>query len=54
VQVVDQVGGQEFADGGRTAADADVCSGGSLTCLRERLGGAGAEEVKRGTAAHLD
>ena len=28
--------------------------GGSLTHLRERLGGAGVEEVERGTAVHLD
>jgi hypothetical protein len=33
VQVVDQAGGQEFADGGRAAADADIpASGGRRAC----------------------
>jgi uracil-DNA glycosylase family 4 len=54
VQVVDQAGGQELADGGRAASDADVRPGRCLTRLRERLGGAGVEEVKRGPALHLD
>jgi hypothetical protein len=54
VQVVDQVGGQERADGGRAAADADIPSSGSLTGLRERLGRAGVEEVERRPAVHLD
>jgi len=35
-------------------AEADIPSSGSLTRLRKRLGGAGVEEVKRGTAVHLD
>jgi hypothetical protein len=38
VQVVDQVSGQERADGGRAAADADIAASGGLTRLRERLG----------------
>src|SRR5215469_16490596 len=54
VQVVDKVGRQELADGGRAAADADIRSGGGLTRLRKRLGGAGVEEVEAGTAVHLD
>src|SRR5258708_13943545 len=54
VQVVDQADGQEFADGGRAAADADIPARGGLARLRKRLGGAGVEEVKRGTAVHLD
>src|SRR6516164_1357647 len=54
VQVVDQVGGQEFADGGRATADADIPARGGLARLRKRLSGAGVEEVKRGTAVHLD
>ena len=45
VQVVDQAGGQEFADGGRAAADADIPASGRLARLRKRLGGAGVEEV---------
>ena len=39
VQVVDQAGGQEFADDGRAAADADIRAGGSPARLRKRLGG---------------
>src|SRR5690242_1399621 len=54
MRVVDQVGGQELADGGRAAADADIPARGGLARLRQRLGGAGVEEVKRGTAVHLD
>src|SRR5690349_4200278 len=54
VQVVDQAGGQELADSGRAAADADVRASGGLARLRKRLGGAGVEEVKRGTAFHPD
>ena len=54
VSVVDQVGGQEFADGGRAAANADIPARGGLARLRKRLRGAGVEEVKRGAAAHLD
>src|SRR5215469_15634490 len=54
VRVVDQAGRQEFADGGRAAADADIRASGGLARLRQRLGGAGVEEVKRGTAVHLD
>src|SRR5690348_13543712 len=54
VRVVDQAGGQEFADGGRAAADAEIPARGGLARLRKRLGGAGVEEVKRGTAVHLD
>jgi hypothetical protein len=54
VQIVDQVGGQEFADGGRAAADPDIGTSGGLARLRKRLGGAGVEEVKRGTAVHPD
>src|SRR6185437_11507478 len=54
VQVVDQAGGQEFADGGRPAADADISSGGSLARLRQRPGRVGVQEVKGGTAVHLD
>ena len=54
VQVVDQADGQEFADGGRAAADTDIGARGGLARLRQRLGGAGVEEVKRGTAVHLD
>src|SRR5690349_22513651 len=54
MRVVDQVGGQELADGGRAAADADIPARGGLARLRKRLGGAGVEEVKRGTAVHLD
>jgi hypothetical protein len=45
VQVVDQAGGQELADGGRAAADADIPARGGLARLRKRLGGAGVEEV---------
>src|SRR5579859_3033784 len=54
VRVVDQAGGQEFADGGRAAADADIPARGGLARLRKRLGRAGVEEVKRGTAVQLD
>src|SRR6516162_9988481 len=54
VRVVDQAGGQEFADGGRAPADADIPARGGLARPRKRLGGAGVEELKRGTAAHLD
>ena len=39
VQVVNQAGGQEFADGGRAAADADIGASGGLARLRKRLGG---------------
>ena len=46
-----QAGGQELADSGRPAPDADVPASGSLARLRKRLGGAGVKEVKRGTAA---
>jgi hypothetical protein len=53
VRVVDQASGQEFADGGRAAADADIPARGSPARLRQRLGGAGVEEVKRGTAVQL-
>ena len=45
VQVVDQAGGEEFADGGRSAADADIPARGGLARLRQRLGRAGVEEV---------
>ena len=38
VQVVDQVGGQELADGGRAAADTDIQAAGGLAGLRQRLG----------------
>src|SRR5690348_7451128 len=54
MRVVDQAGGQELADGGRAAADADVPARGGLARPRQRLRGAGVEEVKRGTAVHPD
>jgi hypothetical protein len=54
MRVVDQAGGQEFADGGRAAADADIGASGGLARPRKRLRGADVEEVKRGTAVHLD
>ena len=54
VQVVDQAGGQELADSGRAAADADISASGGLARLRKRLGRAGVQEDKRGTAVHLD
>src|SRR5579859_1288235 len=53
VQVVDQAGGQEFADSRRAAADADIPARGGLARLLKRSGGAGVEEFKRGTAVHL-
>jgi hypothetical protein len=39
VRVVDQAGGQEFADGGRAAADADIPASGGLARLRNWPGG---------------
>src|SRR5271157_3215828 len=45
VRVVDQADGQEFADGGRAAAYADIPARGGLARLCKRLGGAGVEEV---------
>src|SRR5262249_32303864 len=52
--VVDEVGGQELADGGRAAADADILASGGLARLRKGMGGAGVEEVECGAAVHLD
>jgi hypothetical protein len=54
VRVVDQAGGQEFADGGRAAADADIPARRGLARLRKRLVGAGVEEVKGGVYPALD
>ena len=54
VQVVDQADGQELADSGRAAADTDIPATGGLAGLRQRLGSAGVEEVKRGAAVQLD
>jgi SnoaL-like domain len=41
---------KELTDGGRAAADTDIPAVGGLAGLRQRLGGAGVEEVKRGAA----
>jgi hypothetical protein len=54
VQVVDQVLGEELADDGRPAADADVEAAGGLTRLAERLLRRGVDEVEGGAALHLD
>ena len=54
MQVVDQVGGEELADGGRAAADADVKSARGGLGGRERLGRAGVDEVEGRAALHLD
>ena len=51
VHVVDQIGGEELADGGRAAADADVKATGGLLGCRERLGRAGVDDVEGGAAA---
>src|SRR5580700_12243940 len=44
VHVVDQVGGQELADGGRAAADADVEAARGLAGGCQRFGRAGVDE----------
>jgi hypothetical protein len=54
VQVVDQPGGEEVADHGGTAADADVLAVRGLAGPLERLGGRRVEEVERRAALHLD
>src|SRR5579859_3527063 len=54
VHVVDQVGGEELADGGRAAADADVEPARRLPGRRERPRRAGVDEVEGGAALHLD
>ena len=46
VHVVDQAGGEELADGGRAAADADVEATRGLPGRRERLRRAGIDEGK--------
>src|SRR6185312_15437488 len=48
VHVVDQVGGEELADGGRAAADADVEATRGLLGGREGLRRAGVAEVECG------
>src|SRR5437764_5584213 len=53
VQVVHQVSGQEGADGSWAAADPAVQPGCGLPRLLQGLGGAGAGEVERGAALHL-
>src|SRR5581483_418559 len=54
VHVVDQAGGEELADGGRAAADADVQAARYLLGRRKRLRRAGVDEVEGGAALHLD
>ena len=54
MHVVDQAGGEELADGGRAAADADVKATRGLLGRRERLRRAGVDEVEGGAALHLD
>src|ERR1700735_1992611 len=54
VRVVEQAGGEELADGGRAAADADVEAARGLLGRRKRLRGAGVDEVEGGAALHLD
>src|SRR3984885_10191188 len=54
VHVVDQAGGEELADGGRAAADADVEAARGLLGRRKRLRRAGVDEVEDGAALHLD
>jgi hypothetical protein len=50
VQVVNQVSGQEGADGSWAAANPDVQPGRGLACLLKGLSGAGAGEVERAAA----
>src|SRR5690242_4873949 len=52
--MVDQVGGEELADDGRAAADADVTAAGGVPGGCERLRRAGVDEVKGRAALHLD
>src|SRR5579864_1206028 len=54
VHVVDQAGGEELADGGRAAADADVEAARGLLGRRKRLRRAGVDEAEGGAALHLD
>jgi len=54
VHVVDEPGGEELADHGRTAADADVLAVRGLPGRPERLGGRRVEEVERRATLHLD
>jgi hypothetical protein len=54
VHVVDQVGGEELADGSRAAADADVEATRGLPGRRERLRRVAIEEVEGVAALHLD
>jgi NADH:ubiquinone reductase (H+-translocating) len=54
VHVVDQVGGEELADGSRAAADADVEAARGAPGGRERVGRAGLDEVEGRAALHLD
>jgi hypothetical protein len=53
MQVVHQVSGQEGADGSWAAADPDVQPGCGPPCLLKGPGRAGAGEVERGAAIHL-
>src|ERR1700742_607480 len=52
--MVDQVGGEELADDGRAAADADVEAAGCVRGGRERLRWAGVDEVEGRAPLHLD
>src|ERR1700723_2087159 len=54
VHVVDQVGGEELADGSWAAADADVEAARRLPGRRKRLRRAVVDEVEGGAALHLD
>src|SRR5579859_5931156 len=54
VHVVDQVGGEELADGGRAAADAHVQAARGVPGGRKGLLRAGVDEVEGRAALHLD
>lgn len=54
VECVDQVGGEEVADGGGATADAYVEVAGRLAGEVERFLRGGVDEVERGAAFHLD
>jgi hypothetical protein len=54
VHVVDEPGGEEVADHGGSAADADVAAAGGLAGRLERLGRRRVDEVVCRAALHLD
>src|SRR5947209_10607462 len=53
MQVVDEVRGEELADGRRSPTDANVAVTGGLTGDLETLRGTGIDEVEGGAALHL-